>query len=347
MNSPKKVTPSLRYLVAACALAVGMSFAANALHAQTWSAVATRSLPKIVKIYGAGGVRGLEAYQSGILISGEGHVLTAFSYVLDTDYVRVTLDDGRRFEGKMVGADPRMEIAVLKIEATELPHFDLSETVEVEEGSRVLALSNLFGVATGEESASVQRGVMMAQTRLDARRGTFASPYRGTVYVVDAVTNNPGATGGALVNLRGQLLGMLGKELRNAQNGTWLNYAVPVSELRNSVADILAGKTLPAESAETLPPEQAHNLLAHGVVLVPDVLDHTPPFVDDVWPDSLAEVAGLMRDDLVVFVGEVLVNSVSAVQQELLRQDRTEPLKLVVKRGEDLIEVVLPAISMP
>jgi hypothetical protein len=48
-----------------------------------------------------------------------------------------------------------------------------------------------------------------------------------------------------------------------------------------------------------------------------------------------------------VFVGEVLVNSVSAVQQELLRQDRTEPLKLVVKRGEDLIEVVLPAISMP
>jgi serine protease Do len=324
-----------------------MSFATNTLYAQTWSTVATRSLPKIVKIYGAGGVRGLEAYQSGILISGEGHVLTAFSYVLDTDYIRVTLDDGRRFEGKQVGADPRMEIAVLKIEATELPHFDLSEAVEVEEGSRVLAMSNLFGVATGEESASVQRGVMMAQTRLDARRGTFASPYRGTVYVVDAVTNNPGATGGALVNLRGQLLGMLGKELRNAQNGTWLNYAIPVSELRSSVADILAGKTLPAETAETLPPEQAHNLIAHGVVLVPDVLDHTPPFVDDIWPGSLAEVAGLMRDDLVVFVGEVLVNSVSAVQQELLRQDRTEPLKLVVKRGEDLIEVVLPAISMP
>jgi serine protease Do len=324
-----------------------MSFATNTLYAQTWSTVATRSLPKIVKIYGAGGVRGLEAYQSGILISGEGHVLTAFSYVLDTDYIRVTLDDGRRFEGKQVGADPRMEIAVLKIEATELPHFDLSEAVEVEEGSRVLAMSNLFGVATGEESASVQRGVMMAQTRLDARRGTFASPYRGTVYVVDAVTNNPGATGGALVDLRGQLLGMLGKELRNAQNGTWLNYAIPVSELRSSVADILAGKTLPAETAETLPPEQAHNLIAHGVVLVPDVLDHTPPFVDDIWPGSLAEVAGLMRDDLVVFVGEVLVNSVSAVQQELLRQDRTEPLKLVVKRGEDLIEVVLPAISMP
>jgi serine protease Do len=113
------------------------------------------------------------------------------------------------------------------------------------------------------------------------------------------------------------------------------------------VADILAGKTLPAETAETLPPEQAHNLIAHGVVLVPNVLDHTPPFVDDIWPGSFAEVAGLTRDDLVVFVGEVLVNSVGAVQQELLRQDRTEPLKLVVKRGEDLIEVVLPAISMP
>src|SRR6185436_14684291 len=70
--------------------------------------------PKMVKIHGAGGVRGLEAYQSGFLITDQGHVLTVWSYVLDTDYVTVTLDDGRKFEGKVAGADPRLELAVLK-----------------------------------------------------------------------------------------------------------------------------------------------------------------------------------------------------------------------------------------
>src|SRR3989304_10102389 len=69
---------------------------------------------KMVKIHGAGGVRGLEAYQSGFLISSEGHVLTVWSYVLDTDYVTVTLDAGRKFEGKLAGAEPRLELAVLK-----------------------------------------------------------------------------------------------------------------------------------------------------------------------------------------------------------------------------------------
>src|SRR5262249_3088132 len=71
--------------------------------------------PKIVKIYGAGGL-GLESYQSGFLISADGHVLTAASTVLDTDTVTVVLDSGRRFEAKEVGIDPTLEIAVLKIE---------------------------------------------------------------------------------------------------------------------------------------------------------------------------------------------------------------------------------------
>src|SRR5215471_3555792 len=83
----------------------------------------------MVKIYGAGGPRGLEAYQSGFLISAEGHVLTAWSYVLDTDNVTVVLSDGRRFTGSLVGADPLTEVAVLKIDAggESLAHFDLAK----------------------------------------------------------------------------------------------------------------------------------------------------------------------------------------------------------------------------
>jgi S1-C subfamily serine protease len=307
----------------------------------TISRVLDDALPKMVKIYGAGGVRGLEPYQSGFLISADGHVLTAFSYVLDTDLIKVTLDDGRRYEGTVVGADPRLEIAVLKIDATELPYFDVTATSSAESGTRVLALSNLFGVATGEEPVSVQRGVVVARTRLDARRGTFESPYHGAVYVLDAMTNNPGAAGGALVNQRGELLGLLGKELRNAQNGAWLNYAIPVSELRGAMEAILSGKPRPKEAEQKLAPADAHNLQLLGVTLVPNILEHTPPYIDDVRPNSPAGKAGIRRDDLVIFIGDQLVSSCSAVNDELSRLDRTEPVKWVVKRGQDLAEVVM------
>ena len=187
--------------------------------------------PKVVKIYGAGGPSGLEPYQSGFLITEGGHVLTAWSYVLDADEIDVTLDDGRKFSAKLVGADVRTEIAVLKIDAGGLAHFKLDDAATIEVGGRVLALSNLYGVATGSESASVQHGVVAARTTLAARRGVYNSPYQGAVYVLDAMTNNPGAAGGALVNLRGELVGVLGKELRHARTGNWLNYALPIAEV--------------------------------------------------------------------------------------------------------------------
>lgn len=309
--------------------------------ATNFNTVIGDALPKVVKIYGAGGVRGLEPYQSGVLISAEGHVLTAWSYVLDTDLVKVTLDDGRKYEGTLVGADPRLEIAILKIDATDLPHFDIKTASGAESGTRVFAFSNLFGVATGEEPVSVQRGVVMAHTRLDARRGAFESSYRGPVYVLDAVTNNPGAAGGALVNYRGELLGLLGKELRNAQNGSWLNYAVPLSELNPAIEAILAGKTRPKETETKLAPEDAYNLAILGVSLVPNVLEYTPPYIDDIRKDSPAEKAGLERDDLVIFIGDSLINSVKAVNEELTRLDRGDPIKWVVKRGQELVEVVM------
>ena len=133
---------------------------------------------KTVKIYGAGGIRGLEAYQSGFLISADGYVLTVFSHVLDSDVITVTLDDGRRSEGKLVGADPRLEIAVLKIDAADLPHFDLGRAVAGKEGTRVLAFSNLFGVATGDEPVSVLHGTIAAVTPLSARRGLMNQPIK-------------------------------------------------------------------------------------------------------------------------------------------------------------------------
>ena len=245
------------------------------------------SQTKMVKIYGAGGYRGLEAYQSGFLISSEGHILTAYSTVLDTDYITAYLSDGRKFEAKLVGADPRLEVAVLKIKAADLPYFDLDRAAKADVGANVLALTNLFNVALGDEPASVQHGVVSAIAKLEARRGAFETPYNGPVYVLDAKTNNPGCAGGALVNRRGELLGMLGKELRNSMNNTWLNYAIPIEELRSSVDAIRNGKFVAERETTTArKPSQSTTLQALGIVLVPDVLERTPPFVELVRANS-------------------------------------------------------------
>ena len=299
---------------------------------------------KMVKIYGAGGFRGMEGYQSGFLISAEGHVLTALSYVLDTDRITVTLNDGRKYDAKLLGGDPRLEVAVLKIEAAGLPHFDLAKAVSLSGGARILALSNLFNVAMGDEPDSVQSGTVSVLTRLEGRRGVFETPYHGPIYVLDVATNNPGAAGGALVTYRGELAGLLGKELRNSLNNTWLSYAVPIDQLRQSVDEIEAGKFI---SVKDLPPEKmpAHPMdpVLLGINLVPDVLERTPAYVDQVRPGTAAARAGLQPDDLILLVGNHLTQSCKALQKEMEMIDRADAVKITVLRGQELVDVTLQA----
>jgi S1-C subfamily serine protease len=299
--------------------------------------------PKMVKVFGAGGFRGLEAYQSGLLISAQGHVLTAWSYVLDTDEPIVVLNDGRRFTAKLVGADPQLEIAVLKIEARGLAHFDLARAVDAFAGTRVLALGNLFGVATGNEPVSVQHGVVSVKTSLAARRGAFETSYHGPIYVLDARTNNPGAAGGAVVTQDGQLIGILGKELQSAADRTWLNYALPIDTVRPTVERIIAGKRVPEEEERATKPKRPLTPADLGLVMVPEVLPRTPPYVDAVRPESPAARAGLRPDDLVVLVNGRLIQSCLMLREELGRLDRDAKVRLGVMRDGELIEFTIEA----
>ncbi len=338
----------MRGLLGACCLLLVTGSLSAAGDPASFVDVVRSVQPKIVKIYGAGGFRGLEAYQSGLLISPNGHVLTVWSYVLDTDFIGVTLDDGRRFDGKLVAADPRLEVAVLKIDAQGLPCFKLDEAVEADGLTRVLAFSNLYGVATGDEPSSVQHGVISVRSPLNARRGTYESPYHGPAYILDAMTNNPGAAGGALTDRQGRLLGLLGKELRNTQNNTWLNYAIPASALAKTVEEIVAGRYVrrPSQEDEGQPkPKQPWTLDLVGVQLVPDVLPRTPPYVDSIRGNTPAALMGLRSDDLLVFINDRLVPSCASVRNELQYIDRIDPVRLTVMRGQELVEVVLKSPS--
>ena len=295
---------------------------------------------RVVKIYGAGGLRGLEAYQSGILVAPEGVILTAASTVLDSAEIDVVLDDGRRFEATLVGVDPWRELAVLTIEAEDLPAFTLADAVEAEGvaiGTRVVALSNLFGVAVGDERVSAQRGLVSAVVPLEARRGAAEAAFAGPVFILDFTTNNPGAAGGALVDAAGRLLGMMGKELRATASGAWLNYALPAAELARGRQDIVAGKAAVAANPRTAP-LPARTL---GLILVPDLLDRTPPFVDTVVPASPAARAGLAADDLVVAVAGRAVGSRAALEQALGRLAPGDPVRLAVIRAGEIVEVDL------
>jgi len=302
--------------------------------------------PRIVKIFGAGGRKGLHAYGSGFLVSPEGHIATVWSHILDGETVSVILHDGRRFDARILGADPQFDLAVLKIDAENLPHFDLQQPPpSVGVGTRVLAFSNVFKVATGDEPVTVMHGVIAAQTNLSARRGVFEAPYTGPVYIVDAVTNNSGAAGGALTTRDGKLLGMLGKELRNSATDTWLNYVVPIQQLRTPLEDIREGRYTPRPSTDDADATIAMRRYVpedFGLVLIPDVVQRTPVYIDRVLPGSAAEKAGLRSDDLVLFVDDQLAPSSRVFREELAKREAGRPLKLVVRRDDRLITVDLP-----
>jgi serine protease Do len=307
--------------------------------------IARQVQPKVVKLYGAGGLRGLEAYQSGLLVSAEGHVLTVWSYVLDGDDVTVVLDDGRRSEAQHVAADPITEIALLKFDLGKdpLPHFDLSQVPTVEPGARVLAFSNLFGIATGSEPVSMLQGVVAAVAPLEARRGAFDSPYRGDVYIVDAAANNPGAAGGALTDSQGRLVGMLGKELRSNVTGTWLNYALPVKAFASTAAEMIAGRFTPIPLADADQPDNPLSLAALGIVLVPDVITRTPPYVDRVIALSPAARAGLKPDDLIVMIDGQITPSCRDAGEWIKRLERDAAVRIAVLRKGEYVEVKLQA----
>ena len=330
------------FLIALCGWFIGSSVALAADR----SDVITEIQPCVVKLFGAGGIRNLHGYGSGFLISPRGHILTVWSHLLDADAVHVVLSNGKRHLAKVVGGDVELDMAVLKIESTELaedlPCFDLATAVTAGPGTRVLAFGNMFKVAAGDEPLSVVHGVISAQTQLSARRGRYEVPYHGPVYLIDSITNNPGSAGGVLVNREGRLLGMVGRELKNTDTQTWLNYVMPISELKTAAEAVMAGNKRPPKKTDDVPPEGLYLPLDFGMVLVPDVVARTPAYVDSVLPDSPAAAAGVKPDDLIVLVNGELAQSITVLLKEFGKLRAEDDLKLVIRRKDGLINLQWP-----
>lgn len=306
----------------------------------------------VVKVYGAGGYRSITAYCTGILISPDGYILTAYSPTLDSREPRVHLYDGRRFGVELVAAEPALDVALLRITEREqfrtlpLPYIDIRKPMpRVEVGDWVLAFSNQFEIATRDEPVSVMRGVIAAITPLAGRRGVNEAAYKGRAIIVDAITNNPGAHGGLLTTRRGEPVGLIGKELKNTLSDTWVNYAMPLEDLRD-----FADKAMRGTYTRQAPTEQQiiDKKAVHGIFFVPDVLDRTPPYIESVLPGSPADQAGLRPDDLIVFVriphptlgGELeerVIPSCKTFREVVAPLDPGTRIKIIVRRGGQLL----------
>ncbi len=336
-------------LTAAICLAFSSGlFSGGSAAAQSEGDAIARTLPRVVKIFGSGGLRNLAGYGTGFLVSPEGHIVTVSSHILDNEEVVVVLNNGRRFPGVVIGYEPQQDLAVLKIDpkGLDLPYFELDKRVTASSGARVLAFSNMFRVATGDEPVSVMHGVIAAKTRLSARRGAFDVAYDGPVYIIDSATNNTGAAGGVVTLQDGRLLGMIGKELRNTGSNTWVHYAVPVSELADLVEQIRTGnfRSDSHKDDETKDAGKGrYTAVDFGMVLLPDVIERTPAYIDSVIAGSAAEKAGLKPDDLILFVNDDLVQSRRTLQGTLGRLEAGDALRLVVRRKNQLITIELAA----
>jgi serine protease Do len=344
---------------------VAMLAVAAAIPAQdSFTTAAEQVNKKLVKLFGAGGFKGMPSYGTGILVSDNGYILTVNNHILNTPDLRVHLHDGRLYNAKLVAKEPDLDVALLKIEqeVENLPFFDIAKAAAAPPagtGDWVLCHSNQFGIATRNEPMSVQRGVILAVAELRARRGIFDPPYMGEVYFIDTVACNPGAAGGIVTNRQGQLLGILGRELKSTLSDTWVNYAVPIRatveitredgskdkvDFPRFVREGMEGKY--KESAEKKRDKEGRGAFS-GIVLVPNVVGVTPPYVEEVVPGSPAARAKLQPDDLIVYVDGELVQSVK-VFREILRQ--TNPgvtLQLEVQRGTQLKTVRVTLEELP
>jgi len=347
-------------LVAAFALLVTASLATAQ---KSVADVAEQVNKKMVKIFGAGGIRGLPHYGSGIVISADGYVLTANSHILDTADLRVHLYDGTRMQAKVVCIEPELDVALIKVgtekDDLDLPFFNVVEAAKrppVDAGTGILGFSNEFEIATRNEPMSVTQGRVAAYAKLHGRIGIFEAPYTGHVYVVDAITNNPGAAGGALTTRKGELLGLIGKELRNEQTNTWINYAMPV-QAKLEILQADGKKTTVAlldlvEKKEKYKPidpkERSEGGGGYtGIVLVPDVVDLTPPYVEDIMPGSPAEAAGVKPDDLIVYVDGLPVPSIKMYKETIDKYRPNTEVKLEVRREDKLSTLTLKLSEPP
>jgi len=267
-----------------------------------------------------------EGAASGVIITRDGYILTNNHVVEGAQQIRVTLADGRAFDAKVVGRDPYTDVAVIKIEATDLPAAKLGDSTNLKIGQIAIAIGNPFGLGK-----TVTAGIISALNRsITTESGTIIEGLIQT----DAPIN-PGNSGGALVNSAGEVIGINTAIYQGAQG---IGFAIPI-HLAKSIADQIISKGYASHPwmgvyLDTVDAQMSayYRLPVDYGAIIMDIVKNGP-----------ADKAGIKRGDIIIeFNGEKITTADDLVVR-VMRCKVGDRIKLGIARGDQrlTIEVTL------
>ena len=238
---------------------------------------------------------------SGFIISPDGYILTNNHVVGDTDKVTVKLEDGREFTAKTVGTDPHSDVAVIKIDAKNLPVLSLGDSDVLEVGEWVLAIGNPFGL-----SHTLTAGIVSAK----GRSSLGLADYENFIQTDAAI--NPGNSGGPLIDLNGKAVGMNTALFSRSGGYMGIGFAIPIN-MAKAIKDQLIRTGSVTRGflgivIQDLTPELAKSF---------GLDDHQGILVAEVTEDSPAEKAGLRQGDVIVEFDGKAVEEVGAFRNRV------------------------------
>lgn len=264
----------------------------------------------------------LQGAGSGVIISPDGYIVTNNHVVQDASKIEIVLNDKRSYEGTVVGTDPSTDLAVVKIKETNLPFLNYGNSDDLQIGEWVLAVGNPFNL-----TSTVTAGIVSAKARNINILGTPDGTSIESFIQTDAAVNR-GNSGGALVNTRGELVGI--NAAIASGNGFYAGYsfAIPVNIVKKVVADLIDYREVQRaflgvsirEIDSKLAEEQGIKEL-RGV------------FVQEVNDGSAAKEAGIVRGDVITSVNKMTVNSTSELLEQVSRYRPGEKIVVGISRN--------------
>ncbi len=279
---------------------------------------------------------------SGVIINNKGYVLTNDHVVDGAQEIRVTLENGDEYPGKLVGADPVTDLAVVKIMADTVKYKNavLGNSDDLIIGEWAIAIGNPFGYLLDDPRPTVTVGVISATNRdIKPERGQKAF-YRKMIQTDAAI--NPGNSGGPLVNALGEVIGINTFIFSSSRGSEGIGFAIPINRAKVVIDDILKyGEVVKAWiglNVQNITPELAHSLelkQARGLI------------VSSVNANSPASRAGLKTSDILVSVGKLEMTTTGDWDEVVnySRAGRALPVKLI--RGDKEISVVVVPDEIP
>ncbi len=268
---------------------------------------------------------------SGVIISKDGYVVTNNHVVDGATKLRVKLNDGRTFDAKLIGKDSATDVALLKIDGDDdLPTLPFGSSDALRLGEWVLAIGSPFDL-----QSTITAGIVSAKAR---NLGAIPNDFRIESFIQTDAAVNPGNSGGALVNTRGELVGI--NTLIKSQTGSYIGYsfAIPEAIVRKVVVDLKEyGVVQRAMLGIMFRPVDQDFLDSEGKEL--GIKELGGIYVASVVEGGSASEAGIRKGDIILSIDGVKVNDSATVQELIARRRPNDKVKISVKRDGDVKQI--------